>query len=150
MKPRFDISQNSNMKNSYIIGIDPGVKTGIAVWETGRQGFKSVLSTSIINAMKYVATFNPQETRIRIEDARKRQWFGKTSREVLQGAGSIKRDCQIWEEFCLTYDFEFELVAPKNNKTKLDAKLFARYTGWKERTNEHARDAAMLVYQLKN
>lgn len=89
-----------------------------------------------------------QLLKIRIEDARLRRWFGKTSREVLQGAGSIKRDCKIWEEFFELHDLPFEFVAPKNNKTKLDAKLFSNMTGCKLRTNEHERDAAMLVYGL--
>jgi hypothetical protein len=88
-----------------------------------------------------------------VEDARQRKWFGKMDAEqrkygaaVREGAGSIKRDCQIWEEFLEFMGIKYELVAPKNNKTKLDQKLFSNYTGWKERTNEHARDAAMLVY----
>lgn len=39
-----------------------------------------------------------------------------------------------------------EMVPPKNNKTKLDATKFKQITGWKERTNEHGRDAAMLCF----
>jgi len=136
------------IKPHYIIGIDPGTKTGLSVWDTSRKGFDKVASTTIISAMAFIRGFNITDTKIRIEDARKRTWFGHKSLEVLQGAGSIKRDCQIWEEFCLHYGFEYELVAPKNNKTKLDAKLFARMTGWKEKTNEHSRDSAMLVYGM--
>lgn len=136
-------------KYRYIIGIDPGVKTGIAVWNREEKSMKSITSSSIIIAMDFVKNWcSAYAAIVRIEDARKRKWFGKTSREVLQGAGSIKRDCQIWEEFLEANNIPYELVAPKNNKTKLDAKLFANYTGFKERTNEHARDAAMLVYGL--
>lgn len=40
----------------------------------------------------------------------------------------------------------FELVAPKNNKTKVSADYFKKLTGWEGRTNEHERDCAMLVF----
>jgi hypothetical protein len=83
---------------------------------------------------------------VRLEDARKRTWFGKADREQLQGAGSIKRDCQIWEEFFVYHGIAYELVAPKNNKTKLNSEAFLKITGWKDETSVHGRDAAMLVF----
>ena len=46
------------------------------------------------------------------------------------------------------HGIDFEAVPPKNNKTKMTAEAFERMTGWKGRTNEHGRDAAMLVYGL--
>lgn len=132
-----------------IIGIDPGVKTGLAIWDRKRKGFDKIYSSGILIVQRFIANkYVPDQIYFRLEDARKRTWFGDTKREVLQGAGSIKRDCQIWEEFFLFHGFAYELVAPKNNKTKMDAKLFSRMTSWKERTNEHERDAAMLVFQL--
>jgi hypothetical protein len=36
-------------------------------------------------------------------------------------------------------------VAPKNNTTKISAEYFKAVTKWTARTNEHGRDAAMLV-----
>lgn len=136
-------------KFTYLIGIDPGVRTGLAVWNKPHRSLVTVCSTSIIIAMERVRSEHElDKIFVRVEDARKRKWFGKTSREVLQGAGSIKRDCQIWEEFFELHNIPHEFVAPKNNITKLDAKLFANYTGYKGQTNEHSRDAAMLVYQL--
>ena len=38
------------------------------------------------------------------------------------------------------------MVHPKNNRTKLCAQLFAKYTKYEARTSEHSRDAAMLVF----
>jgi hypothetical protein len=67
-------------------------------------------------------------------------------REALQGAGSVKRDCNIWEEFLTEKRIPFEAVAPKHNVTKLRADAFRNITRWEGRTNEHERDAAMLVY----
>jgi hypothetical protein len=136
-------------KYKYYLGIDPGVHTGIALYDSGRKGFDMIQSTGIIIAINFINNFSDKENLfVRVEDARKRKWFGTAGREQLQGAGSIKRDCQIWEEFLEFSGIAYEMVAPKNNKTKLDAKLFSKYTGWKLRTNEHGRDAAMLVYGI--
>lgn len=86
---------------------------------------------------------------VRFEDARLRTWFGKEKGPAqLQGAGSIKRDCQRWEEFLTYHAIPFEEIAPKNNRTKISAEEFKRLTGWQEKTNEHGRDAAMLVFGL--
>ena len=54
-------------------------------------------------------------------------------------------DAKIWEDFLTDKGILFELVAPKDNTTKLDAKSFAYRTGWTKQTNEHGRDAAGLV-----
>ena len=85
---------------------------------------------------------------VRLEDARKRKWFGDSGRERLQGAGSVKRDCVIWEEFLNDRKIPYMLIAPKNNSTKLSAESFKKITGYSGRTNEHTRDAAMLVFGI--
>lgn len=45
-------------------------------------------------------------------------------------------------------DIPYELVAPRDNRTKLSALQFRNLTGWPARTTEHGRDAAMLVYGM--
>ncbi len=81
-----------------------------------------------------------------IEDARLRTWFGNASRDQLQGAGSIKRDCSIWEQFCKENGYAYTLIPPKNNLTKMSAESFRNLTGWEGRCSSHARDAAWLVF----
>ncbi len=135
------------MKYNYYIGIDTGTTTGFALWDAKQKKLISVGSHPIHRAMRSVEECNrTAPVFVRVEDARKRKWFGKSGREQLQGAGSIKRDAVIWEDFLKDLGIDFEMVAPKNNKTKLNDAAFKKMTGWKERTNEHARDAAMLVY----
>jgi hypothetical protein len=79
------------------------------------------------------------------EDASKRRWFGKKGREVLQGAGSIKRDCAIWREFFQEFGIPNQAIPPQVGGTKWSAEYFARVTGWDKRTSEHGRDAAVLI-----
>ncbi|WFF39271.1 hypothetical protein LU290_03345 [Moraxella nasibovis] len=135
-----------------LIGIDPGVNTGFAKSYDGE--LVEVKTCSIIEAMKWVgftavqAREHDHQLTIYIEDARKRKWV-TGGREKLQGVGSVKRDAVIWEEFCVYHGIAYELVAPKNNNTKLDKETFKRLTGWQGRTSQHARDAVMLVWGRK-
>jgi hypothetical protein len=140
------------MKNNYryYIGIDTGTNTGFAVWDLIDKQFVAIKTYKIDEAMERVLSFHNitglSKIFVRFEDARLRKWFGKAGREQLQGAGSIKRDCVIWEDFLTRKGIPFEAVAPKNNRTKLSAKQFKMITGYEGKTSEHARDAAMLVF----
>jgi len=134
------------------IGIDTGVHTGFAVYDTDLKALIYVKEYPIHRAMDIVKRLfdDGSDIKVRFEDARKRTWFGyhtaKEDRARLQGAGSVKRDCQIWEDYLTDLRIPFEMVAPKNNATKLTAEQFRRITGYEGKTNEHGRDAAMLVY----
>lgn len=141
------------MKPQIYIGIDTGVNTGLAVWDAVKKRFTQVHTLKIHTAFNVVEKVIWESLSIhmtatvRVEDARLRKWFGEqVGREQLQGAGSIKRDAKIWEDFLTDLGCEFEMVAPKNNRTKVNAKSFEQMTGWQERTSEHSRDAAMLVF----
>lgn len=135
------------MRSTLYIGIDAGTHTGIAVWSHTDRRLVSVDTMTITQAMQVVRGLAEQnDLVIFVEDARKRNWFGYSGREKLQGAGSVKRDCAIWEGFCKEVGIECRLIAPKNNTTKLSAPQFRALTGWAGRTSDHARDAAMLVF----
>lgn len=134
----------------YFIGIDCGVNTGIAFWDKRNKKFITIGCVKIHEAFEKVAIFNQMfagRVLVRVEDARLRTWFPKNvGKEQLQGAGSIKRDAKIWEDFLEDLKIDYELVAPKNNKTKVTAPYFKKLTKWEQKTNVHARDGAMLVF----
>lgn len=138
----------------FFIGIDCGVETGVAVWDKKSKTLVEVCSMPIHKALELVKTYERNfqgDVLVRIEDARLRKWIpkGKTEQEERgrrEGAGYVKRDAVIWEHFLLDHGIPYELVAPKNNKTKVKASYFSKLTGWKLPTNDHARDAAMLVF----
>lgn len=134
------------------IGIDPGIHTGVAIWDKTSRRLEVVDTMTITRALELV-TSNVElckafggEVVVYIEDARKRTWFGSSNREKLQGAGSVKRDCSIWETFCDELGVERRKIAPKHNTTKLTASQFKVLTQWQGRTSDHARDAAMLIF----
>ena len=137
------------------IGIDTGVHTGIAVWDSEKGKFVYLDTLKIHEALNIVSSYAYKDIPlcVRFEDARQRKWipFAKNMTGELgraQGAGYVKAHCQIWEDFLRDKDIPFEMIAPRRNMTKLSAEQFERITGYKARTSEHARDAAMLVYGL--
>ena len=138
------------------IGIDPGVNTGFAVWDTTRRQFLRVETLRITEALLAVLSLQEGggELWLIFEDARQRKWLPRETsnseyRGKLMGAGSVKRDCDIWEEFCTAHHIAFSALPPRKGLTKWTPESFARQTGWTGRTSNHARDAAMLVFQRK-
>lgn len=135
------------------VGIDPGVKTGIAVWDTKERKFLYLDTLTIIGAM--IVVRRCQETHgeitIVVEDARQRKYLPQERsiseyRGKLMGAGSIKRDCEIWENFASFFNIPIQFVPPRKGLTKWDADYFKKITGWTGRTSNHARDAAILIF----
>jgi hypothetical protein len=136
------------------IGIDCGKHTGFAVWDTISQSFWMVDTVPVHKALELVRkldAFRAGQIKVYIEDARQRQWLPKDTsasayRGHLMGAGSVKRDAVIWQDALTDWGIPFEMVPPRPGLTKWDAATFARVTGYKGRTSNHARDAALLVF----
>lgn len=147
----------SQAKNRIIAGIDPGIRTGLAIWNCDEQKLTYLRTVKIYHALRIMCDFiewsYPSDSHyhfeIWFEDARLRTWFGNADREKLQGAGSIKRDCSIWQEFCEYYKIPFKAIKPAAGNTKWDAEYFKKITGWTGRTSQHSRDAAVLVFGVK-
>ena len=139
---------------SIYIGIDPGVNTGFAVWDSESRTFIDIRTCGIVAAMEIVGYYTQAlrlDGRVVFEDARRRKWLPQERnlseyRGKLMGAGSVKRDCDIWEEFCKRYEIPYTVIPPAAGRTKWDADYFAKVTGWTGRTSNHARDAALLVW----
>lgn len=134
------------------IGIDPGTHTGLAVWDDKKKELSYLETLPIHRALRKVQKFYMDnhglfDIMVIFEDARQRTWFGqdKNTNAKLQGAGSIKRDCSIWEDFLTDYEIPFRAIPPIKGGTKVSDKYFKMLTGWKGKTSNHARDAAMLV-----
>ena len=148
------LKNNQAKAYRYFVGIDCGVNTGYAVWDKKLKELLQVKSCMIHDALSAVSILNvgtEGSVFVRVEDARLRKWIpaGRNEKEERgrrEGAGSVKRDSQIWEHFLKASNIDHEMVAPKNNSTKLKSDYFKKLTGWNEMTNEHGRDAAMLVY----
>ena len=135
-----------------LIGIDTGVKTGFAHSIDGV--LQDISTETILSAQERVLDIRNEAAQsdvkliVCIEDVRKRRWVDRSiGRERMQGVGSVKRDCGIWQEFCERHGLRHILVAPANVDTKRKAKDFEMITGWTARTSEHGRDAGMMIHK---
>lgn len=145
-----------------VIGIDPGTATGFAVWDAKERKLWRVESMLIHQAMTAVLDIRAQKgTRelplepgqllVIFEDARTIRIGGGENfnrKEKLQGVGSIKRDSAIWEDFLEDHGIAYQGKRWTRGTTKWDADYFKRTTGWTGTTNNHARDAAVIVFGL--
>lgn len=138
-------------QTQFFIGIDPGKHTAIAVWNSWEDRFIEIETKLLHQAMDMVRDYNtkfPGEVFVIFEDARQRKWYGSNERKVkakIKGAGSIERDCTIWEDFLTDLKIPFRAVPPRPHMTKVNEEYFKAISRWDKRTSEHARDAAMLV-----
>lgn len=139
-KEQAEAMQPTNAKT--LIGIDPGTHTGIAIKIEGK--WHRVETMSIFSALQTVVMYRYDNLLVRFEDARLRTYFGKSDREKLQGAGSVKRDCAIWEEVLTECKIPFQRIHPRYVKATT-AEQFKALTGWHGQTSIHAREAAWLI-----
>jgi len=138
-----------NLKKSIKIGIDPGVETGLAV--TVNSKLTEVTSLDFWDARERIGGIidaNPGSTiTIYVEDAEKRSG----TKEAAFGAGQVVAHCKLWKklEEKLGSDLvSFKFIRPDPSLTKYSKEKFKKFTNWQERTNNHGRDAAMLIYGL--
>lgn len=145
------------MNQSIYIGLDTGVKTGLAVWHSTAKALTRVETVPIHRALETVKAMAVEAKELGntltvvFEDARQRKWIPNTGdirREMGRrlGAGSVKRDARIWQDFLDDNKIAYLAVKPQQGWTKLSPEKFQAITGYTGRTSEHGRDAAMLVF----
>jgi hypothetical protein len=142
-----------------LIGIDPGIHTGFAVKRTDKNEFAELSTYTFWEAIDrikfYLSNFYPP-TKIIIEDPNlNRPTFhskvkGEKRREnISQKVGMNKRDAQLIIEYCELWGIEVHRVKPSKhsgvNLTHYHFQMMTKYSG---RTNQHMRDAGMLIWGL--
>lgn len=144
------------MKPLYI-GIDPGKNTGFAVYDPELCRLVAVETLLIHQAMERVLALAGEHRLpgrgvvVVFEDPRRRKWIPlesswKEAKGRAFGAGSVKRDATIWEDFLTDKDITYIHPAPAKGLTKWSQDYFEKITGWSGRTSHNARDAAALVF----
>lgn len=131
----------------YYIGIDPGTHTGYAVYDTSIKRMTVVKTVKIHQAMTAILSAFRQcdegEMLVVVEDARQVEYF--IHEDKLEGTASVKRDSQIWHDYLTEHKIPFMMVRPNPKITKLKSHVVKAASGWTESTNQHNRDAVMLV-----
>lgn len=141
------------------IGIDAGVNTGFAQWNTDKNEFDGILTLTFWEAItkleqiQELEQFIPEDRKMHVylEDpnVNKPTFFHKATasrvrEKISQNVGSNKRDAQLIAEFCRYRSIKITLVPP-NRKGKMKPEAFKQISNYKGKTSQHGRDAALLV-----
>ncbi len=153
------------------IGIDGGEHTGFAAWNTGTKKFIELVTVDFwttieklkqyqfscnngVNLEVYIEDVEANKTVFNVETTyrnTKADHSGKVRAVAKQGinVGKVIDKTNLIISFCERNGIKVIKRKPgASSMTKIDAKKFALITKVKERTNEHCRDAGMLVYGL--
>lgn len=140
------------MNYRYAIGVDPGVTTGIAVWDRREKALTRMESMTWWEAFDWIAGLDPTEYWITVEDSSKNNFTykrhgGDISRKISRNAGMNQGMSRLMIEGLKRRGFTVREVVPGGRK-KLNSDMFRLYTKWEDCTSQHARDAAMMVFGL--
>ena len=147
-----------DMDRKYVIGIDPGAKkhptrnNGFAVWNPGIKEFEEIGSLFVHEVIERIGYYQELgSVFVRIENPNLANF--KRNEAAKQGAGYVKATYNIYEAFLLDNGIPFQSVKPDpviTSKRGKSNETFRRVTGVKGvRTSEHARIAALYVYDWK-
>lgn len=135
-----------------VIGIDPGTNIGLAVYGVSDKKLTQLHTFDFWGAYDHVIHgYKPKETKIVIEISTKTHvWGGKLQHKNAAAAAKVGQSVAVPKVMGVlladrleAFGFLVERKNPSNTKIKADA--FKRLTGWVGRSNEHERDAAMMV-----
>lgn len=139
------------MTADYIIGIDPGMNNGYAVWNPKTKQLERVCSLPLHKLFSEIEQLNKIFTlKVRIENPNTWIPFKGTKQDNsrLQGAGSVKQTYRHIIEFLEDQKIEYTTVKLQGTMKKMSSEEFKRLTGWNKVTNSHGRDSAMLVFGI--
>ena len=133
-----------------IIGIDPGVNTGFAVWSVAANKLLRVESMKAVEAEIEVMNYFTSGVKLHVyvEDTRNlRLPKHMHSKGRERGAGSVARDMGRWQDHLEHHGIPHTMtgLSPKEFRVG-DDKWFRNKTGWDKRTNDHGRCAAGVLW----
>ena len=142
-------------KVRYVIGIDPGANTGIAVWDREQEEVIQTTTTTFWPAYDYIcALYKTSETKIIIEVPLRTVMYARQASKGYKGAGQnrLMADAagNAKESTLLAQGLElagYEVKRVRPIKAKWTAIQLKRVTGIEGRTNQHVRDAIALCFK---
>jgi hypothetical protein len=134
-----------------ILGIDPGQKTGLAIYRDGKLvSLETIAPVDIIDFIK-----NSCANRIIFEDSRLQSvvWSRGTNAaaasKIARNVGQIDAWCSLIVAACEKEQIMCLGVSPKGKGEKMNADRFEAFTGWTGSSNQHERDAAMVAWPYR-
>ena len=159
------------MQEKVFIGIDAGKVCGVSFWNKAKKCFTSIESYSfwecieqLEGARKFYIPINDYDLTVVIEDVTQNSpvFFASTTYKTTKGnhESKIRAACEqakrvgmVWDkteliiEWCERHKVKIIKARPSSKSgTKMKADTFKNFTKWQGQTNEHGRDAALLVF----
>ena len=141
----------STQKICSVLGIDPGIHTGIARYI---DGVLVGLETRMPWEMReMLVSYAPAI--VVFEDSRQQShtWTRIASREaslkMARNVGEIDAWCRLIEAECEALGIKCIGVSPRVKGIKIGGPDFDELTGWNGRSNQHTRDAAMCAWPYR-
>ena len=143
-----------------VLGLDPGVTTGTALWDPAAGALLDLSSAPVLDVIAAAYARDEGESALPadlalvvVEDNRGVGIYGRHAAVRGPRRDAIARDVGR-VEMCADLiaaayrEAGHPVVTRPPRGKKWDAETLARLTGWADRSNEHGRDAARLVVGL--
>ena len=135
-------------KPRYCIGLDPGINVGFAVFDRDIKALITVSSHPLFNVFQLLDDLKYSHIEVFIENPNTWIKFSSTedSNARKQGAGAVKQTYKHLVEFLEDRNIKFTPIKLQGTMKKVDSTKFKLYTKWAKMTNQHSRDASLMVY----
>lgn len=134
-----------------ILGIDPGLRTGVAHFEGGKLTHLETVHPIDIHSL----LLRHKPGMVVYEDSRLQSHVWKrgtgiaAAAKIARNVGEIDAWCKLIEGVCGQLGIKAHGVSPQGKGAKLDAVQFERLTGWAQRSNQHERDGAVVAWTFR-
>jgi hypothetical protein len=136
-----------------ILAIDPGANTGCAYFEYGI--LKNIFTTTPYQIFEYMQ--NEIYDRVILEDSTLISYVytassvkGAAKLKIARNIGEVDGYCKMIVQACAEAGVPCLQISPKGKGAKPNAMKFKQITGWKGKSNQHERDAAMVGWFYRN
>lgn len=134
-----------------ILGIDPGVNTGVAIFKAGSLHALMTIEPHMLPTL--IDMHKPG--RVVFEDSRLQThvWTrGHTMAancKMARNVGEIDAWCRLITAVCGELKIAAHGISPEKKGAKLNSMQFRQQTGWEGKSNQHERDAAMVAWPYR-
>ena len=134
-----------------ILGIDPGLRTGVAHFEGGKLMHLETVHPIDIHGL----LLRCKPGMVVYEDSRLQSHVWKrgtgiaAAAKIARNVGEVDAWCRLIEHTCSKLGIKAHGVSPQGKGRKLNALQFERLTGWVRSTNQHERDAAVVAWGFR-
>lgn len=148
-----------------ILGIDPGVSTGLCLYDPDQKRVLEVKTLNFWTAYDWITRLSIQTVQIAIEAPVKTAMYARQEGNAAKGgkgygnrmmsnAASNAREAELLADGLEKFGFTVTRLRPKpfkkadGTKGKANAEEVRALSGYQESTNQHVRDAILLALRF--